>query len=368
MGAGVALSFSRMRALIALLLSSMLLAAAEPKDFRGAQFIGFDRFDQFERRDTNDSRVLLSPEIVPAIKWDQLVASWNFRAAPTNGIVIEAKAIYPDGQTKWYTLGKWALEPTEIAPRESVRDQKDEEGRVDTDILKLKQHATTLQVRITLEKGVDPAALKFLGLSFCDSEATGSPLPPNQSVWGEILNVKERSQANYPEGISEWCSPTSMSMLMSFWSTNLNRADLDYDVPEVARGVHDPNWPGTGNWPFNTAFAGAHTGMRSYVSRLSDVSELEDWIEAGIPIAISVSNGFLQGKPERANGHLVVCIGFDEAGNIIVNDPGRRVVRQVYTRANLIKAWAESENTVYIVHPENWKVPTDRFGHWIQTP
>lgn len=356
-----------MRALIALLLFPMLLAAAEQtKDFRGAQFIGFDRFEKFELRDTNDTRVLLSPAIEPGIKWDQLVASWNFRGAPTNGIVIEAKAIYPSSESKWYMLAKWALEPNGSVARESVRGQKDEGGRVDTDILKLTQQATALQVRITLEKGVDPAGLKFLGLSFCDSKAKHAPRPANQSVWGKVLNVKERSQANYPEGISEWCSPTSMSMLLSFWSTNLNRTDLDYDVPEVARGVHDPNWPGTGNWPFNTAFAGAHLGMRSYVTRLSDVSELEDWIESGIPVAISVSYGFLQGKPERANGHLVVCIGFDETGNIIVNDPGRRLVRQVYTRDNLIKAWAESKNTVYIVHPENWKVPTDRFGHWFR--
>ena len=153
-------------------------------------------------------------------------------------------------------------------------------------------------------------------------------------------------------------------MLMSFWATNLSRPKLDYDVPEVARGVNDPGWNGTGNWPFNTAFAGSHTGIRAYVTRFSDVSELEDWIAAGIPVAISVSNGYLKGLPEPANGHLVVCIGFDENGNIIVNDPGRSAVRQTYLRENLVKAWAESKNTVYIVHPENRLLPKDRFDHW----
>jgi uncharacterized protein YvpB len=128
--------------------------------------------------------------------------------------------------------------------------------------------------------------------------------------------------------------------------------------------VNDPNWPGTGNWPFNTAFAGAKKNIRAYVTRFSDVSELEDWIEAGIPVAISVSYGYLKGLPERANGHLVVCIGFDEKGNITVNDPGRRLVRQTYRRENLQKAWAESENTVYLLYPENCKLPMDRFHHW----
>ena len=85
-----------------------------------------------------------------------------------------------------------------------------------------------------------------------------------------------------------------------------------------------------------------------------------------IPVAVSISYGYLKGRNEKANGHLVVCIGFDEKGNIVVNDPGRSQVRQVYLRENLIKAWAESENTVYIVHPEGAKVPKDRFGHWQQ--
>ena len=356
-----------MRVLIAFLLCVTCFAdAQDPNDFRGAQFIGFDRFNTFQRSETNDSVVLLSPPINPSIQWNQLVVSWNYRGKPTNGIVIEAKAIYPKHETKWYTLAKWASEPIDPGQRASIRGQKDEDGRVDTDVLKLKECATAVEIRIQMRKEAAPEALKFIGLSFCDSQAVRALLPPKRAVWGTILNVKERSQANYPEGISEWCSPTSMSMLMSFWATHLNRGDLNYDVPEVARGVHDPNWPGTGNWPFNAAFAGAHQGMRAYVARLSDISELEDWIEAGIPVALSVSYGFLKGRPERANGHLVVCIGFDERGNIIVNDPGRLQVRQVYLRENLVKAWADSENTVYIVHPESWKVPPDRFGHWFR--
>jgi uncharacterized protein YvpB len=260
-------------------------------------------------------------------------------------------------------LARWALAPTNPDDRASVKGQKDDEGTVDTDVLKLNSKAVAAQVRITIGTGVDPAALKFLGLSFCDSSARGERSIPNKTLWGKILTVKERSQANYPDGINEWCSPTSMSMLMSYWSAQLNRPDLDYDVPEVARGVNDPNWPGTGNWPFNTAFAGAHEGMRAYVTRFSDVSELEEWVDAGIPVAVSVAYGYLKGRDQKANGHLVVCIGFDEVGNIVVNDPGRSQVRQVYLRENLIKAWAESENTVYIVHPEDWKLPKDRFGH-----
>ena len=350
--------------IIAFALALISATADERKNHRGAQFIGFEKFDRFQHSKTNDHLVLLSPKIEPAIRWNELIVSWNFRSAPTNGLRIEAKAIFPDRESDWFTMAHWSLEPSEQSPRQSIKRQRNDHGRVDTDTLKLSSYAQAVQLRLTLDRNVDPSALKFLGLSFADNAAEPSALPPNKSVWGKILNVKERSQANYPDGISSWCSPTALSMLMSFWSTNLNRPDLDYDVPDVASGVNDPNWPGTGNWPFNTAFAGSHEGIRAYVTRFSDVSELEHWIEAGIPVAISVSYGYLKGQPEPANGHLIVCIGFDENGNIIVNDPGRRAVRQNYLRENLIKAWGESENTVYLMHPEKCKLPRDRFGHW----
>jgi hypothetical protein len=226
----------------------------------------------------------------------------------------------------------------------------------------MKEAGGSLRLRLTTSKPKAP--IEFVGLSFCDSRAEPPLMPPNTNAWGKIIQVEERTQADFPEGISEWCSPTALSMLMAFWADRLNRPELRYTVPETARAVNDPNWPGTGNWPFNTAFAGWHPGIRATVARFSDVSELEDWIEAGIPVAFSVSYSLLQGKPERGNGHLLVCIGFTETGDIVTNDPGRRKVRQIYKRENLVKAWAESENTVYLIHPEDSTLPRDRFNHW----
>jgi hypothetical protein len=134
----------------------------------------------------------------------------------------------------------------------------------------------------------------------------------------------------------------------------------------VARAVHDPEWPGTGNWAFNTAFAGGFPGLRAYVTRLSDVSELEDWVLAGVPLAVSVSYNLLRGEPrEREDGHLVVVRGFTAAGDVVVNDPGTsREIRRVFARPNLARAWAASGHTVYVVHPVDQALPADRFGHW----
>ena len=53
--------------------------------------------------------------------------------------------------------------------------------------------------------------------------------------------------------------------------------------------------------------AGSFDGMRSYISRFGDISELEDWIAAGIPVIISAPWELLEpGRPRASNGHLVV--------------------------------------------------------------
>lgn len=340
---------------IVLVLLLLLLSPLRADELRGRFFLALGPVSTGSGR-----QVVLGP-VETELAWDELVVSWNFRGDAEDGLTVEAQVSYSDLETKWYILGQWAHAPGKH-PRESVKGQRDENGNVETDTLKMKRPGGAVRLRLTTTQ--PSARIDFLGLSFCDSRAALAPLPPNTNAWGRILAVEERSQADYPEGINEWCSPTATSMLLAYWADRLKRPELRYSVPETARAVHDPNWPGTGNWPFNTAFAGWHPRIRACVARFSDVSEMEDWIEAGLPLAFSVSYGLLQGKAERGGGHLLVCIGFTENGDIVCNDPGRRQVRQIYKRENLVKAWAESENTVYLVYPEGAALPVDRFKHW----
>jgi hypothetical protein len=129
--------------------------------------------------------------------------------------------------------------------------------------------------------------------------------------------------------------------------------------------VFDLAWKGTGNWCFNMAYAGAWTGMRAYVTRLGDLSEVETWIAAGIPVGLSVDYDRLRAKGPGPNGHLVVCVGFTDKGDVVINDPGTsQHVRKIFSRTNVIDAWSCSHNTAYIIHPENVVAPADPFGHW----
>jgi hypothetical protein len=145
---------------------------------------------------------------------------------------------------------------------------------------------------------------------------------------------------------------------------------MDLPVPDVAHAIYDPVYDGTGNWPFNTAFAGAFSGMKAFVSRFESVAELEHWTLAGLPVVVSVSYDLLKGKelPQDA-GHLMVCVGFTEEGDIVLNDPAHRpdqgeACRRVFSRKNFITAWAHSKNSVYVICSEDAKLPVDIDHHW----
>jgi hypothetical protein len=145
---------------------------------------------------------------------------------------------------------------------------------------------------------------------------------------------------------------------------------LNHTVPETAEAIADGSRGDTGNWPFNTAYAGRYPGMRAYVTRLGDVSELEDWIAAGIPVIISVSSYLANDRTNGPdNGHLITCVGFTDKGDVVVNDPGVSVRRNVRARRTFVRekvanAWKKSKNAVYLIYPESATLPADRFGHW----
>jgi hypothetical protein len=349
-------------------------ATAAPSPADQCRFFGINKFTDFTAApSTNASEtVLLSPVIKAPMAWNELVVSWNASLPLQAWLKVEARGVFPGHETKFYTMGLWSRDSSQH-PRGSVRGQNDADGTVNDDTLVLIRPGAGTQLRLTLG-GPDPALrpqLKFLGLSFLDNRASPAPLPPHRAVWGKIIPTTERSQHSYPQE-EGWCSPTALSMVLTRWSEVLHRPDLSRDVPEVAARVYDPVLEGTGNWPFNTAYAGSFHGLRAYVARFSDLSEVEDWIAAGIPVVLSARWDLLApGRKPTGSGHLVVCIGFTENGDVVVNDPAAnpqkgQKVRQIYVRQNVIKAWEKSGNTVYLVYPEKAQIPDDRFGHWDQ--
>jgi hypothetical protein len=343
------------------------LCGQTPDNF--SYFTGLKSFSSFTRSSNgNGELVLLSPEIKSRIPWNQLIVSWNASAPAGTFLKVEAAAISNGHQTKFYTIANWSPD-NHVSPRASVRGQQDADGTVDTDTLLLKHPAESAQLRVTCSGTNNGMTVKFLGLSFANTVVPAPVRPANRAAWGKIISTPERSQHGYPNE-KGWCSPTSLSMVLARWAEVLHRPELDLTVPKVATAVYDSDFAGTGNWPFNTAFAGSFSGVRSYVTRLDDISEVEDWIAAGIPVILSARWDMLQpGRLPDKEGHLIVCIGFTKDGDVVANDPATRfdrgeIVRRVYKRENVLRSWAKSHHAVYLVYPDDASIPPDRFGHW----
>jgi hypothetical protein len=170
--------------------------------------------------------------------------------------------------------------------------------------------------------------------------------------------AQNRHAGNYPEyggGGQNWCSPTSTEMVVEYWGRGPSADELswlpdDYEDPTVAhaaRHTYDYSYEGTGNWPFNTAYA-AHYGLRGHVTRLHSLAELEDYVAAGVPVVTSVSflESELDGAGYSTNGHLMVVIGFTDDGDVIVNDPASNTnegVRNVYRRDQFETVWQRTQ-------------------------
>jgi len=345
------------------------VAADSPAD--ACRFVGLHRFDDFKTEsESATERTLVSPVLRAPIAWNELVVSWNAATRSNSWLKLEARGVYPERQTKYYSLALWSADAPDH-PRQSFARQRDDDGEVKTDIWLMKRPGADVQLRITLgcTNGSAALELKFVGLSFLNTQLQPDSPKSDHRAWGRIIATPERSQSAYPQQ-EGWCSPTSLSMVLSRWADVLHRPELNLDVPEVAAGIYDPRFGGTGNWPFNTAFAGGFPGMRAYVARLSDLTEVEDWIEAGIPVVLSARWDLLSpGRKPTGSGHLVVCIGFTENGGVVINDPATNLkkgqnVRHIYERENVIKAWKQSRNTAYLIYPETAKIPADPLGHW----
>lgn len=302
--------------------------------------------------------------VTARIPWDELVVSWNVRKHKNATLTITASL---PGHPQSYVLGIWSDNPENN--RGSVNKQANDQARVLTDTLVLKQ-PTSDPVTLTFQfSEPDPHnEITLATASFSRGTSPNESQAEPHPAWGRTLDVPLLRQMDYPNG-NVICSPTSLSMVINFWANRLERSDLAVTVPEACAGVMDPNWPGTGNWPFNTAFAGSRPGLRAYIARWQSLRDLETWIAHGWPVITSVSYDLLKGKPEKGpnDGHIVVLVGFTPDGQPIFNDPGRSIVRLTYDRAAFDRAWASSGRTVYLVYPRQMVPPAGGQGRWLSS-
>lgn len=287
---------------------------------------------------------------VPA--FDELVPSWNAVTPGAGSVTVEVRAQTPAGWSRWFSFGTWHSGEG----RSSLNGQKDTAGQVLTDTLRLTSRATAYQYRVTLRGAGTGIRLLAFNTSDRSRRTAGLGQPGDRRAWGRINNVPQRSQMIYPDGGEVWCSPTSVSMILA-------EHGMDVTVPQAARGTFDRAYNGTGNWPFNAAYAGAQ-GLRAFITRLPSLAEAERYTAAGLPLAVSLGwkKGELPGAPlTYSDGHLMVLVGFDAVGNPVLNDPAAPTdagVRRTYPRAAFEKLWlTHSGGLSYVISPTGAKVP-----------
>jgi hypothetical protein len=325
--------------------------------------------------------------------YNELVSSWNAQTPNGTWIQVEVQPQIADGHwAKWYILGRWSSSDSDFH-RTSVGGQGDADGFVSIDTFFTKDHpAVAYRLRLTLFKregsSVSPTVSRLSAISMALTNQKMS-FPSRTTISSQVdLGLPKYSQEihhgdfpQYDNGGEAWCSPTSTSMVVSYWSgvtgTNYDPTPAEYSwvtdalgtnhadpwVDYTARAVYDYHYNGAGNWPFNAAYA-ASRGLVGDVTALHNLREAEPFIKAGIPLVASVAweSNKLEGGIKSTNGHLMVIGGFTADGNVIAYDPASdtdALVRHVYDREQFERAWIPaSGGIVYVIRPVGWTTPS----------
>lgn len=331
-----------------------------------------------------DMATWTSPVVTTGLAAASLVPSWIAATPVGTSVRIRIRARNGAGTwSKWFPIAMWAHSgqgPT----RTSFGASSDAVARTATDTLRPVQGSFThyqLVVDLLRPRGtsVAPSVSSFAAVAATATQSS-TPVSAPGVARGIQLAVPAYSQmlhkSHYPTwdgGGAAWCSATSTAMLLDYWKKGPTSTETAWvrptphvnpQVDHVARGVYDAGYDGTGNWPFNTAYAGAR-GLTGFVTRLRSLAEAELFVKAGIPLGVSTtfSSTQLSGAGFSTPGHLMVLRGFDASGNVRVNDPAsalkasNALVSKTYNRAQFESAWGRSGGLTYVVLPLGRALP-----------
>ena len=233
-----------------------------------------------------------SPWVTPGFALTRLVASWTAVTRDDSRIRVEVRGKSGDTTSSWDTLALWAQDDRWFH-RTTQSGQDDDLGSVNVDTWVVPGGVTAYQLRVTLIRAAGQATSPAVS----EVGAMASLLPDVSTVRtsrpgvarGIVLDVPRYSQmihrGEYPQyggGGEAWCSPTSTSMVLGYYGVLpkpkdyawVKRSYADPWVDHAARMTYDYDYEGTGNWPFNTAYA-ANLAGHAFVTRLTSLRPAE---------------------------------------------------------------------------------------------
>ncbi|MDX6278737.1 MAG: hypothetical protein QOJ72_2865 [Nocardioidaceae bacterium] len=329
---------------------------------------------------TYDRGIWTSPWQSTGFDARSLVPSWSIDVPGGSFARVDVRVRNSRTTGSWDSVARWALSVSRVV-RSSNSSQTDDLARLATDTIVASSGQTfdAWQVRVQLLRphhSTDKPTLYAVNGTAATYLTTSASTSATTMTTSHELAVPKSSQMNhkgeFPQwggGGEAWCSPTSTAMVMRYFGKGPSKAsyswakNADGFVDHAARYTFDTRYDGTGNWPFNTAYA-AHYSLDSFVTRLASLRDAEAFIKAGIPLVASIAfaKGGLDGAPISSTpGHLLVIVGFTKSGRVIANDPAaasNSSVRRIYSRAQFEKAWlGGSGGVVYVIHPTSKPLP-----------
>ena len=284
-----------------------------------------------------------TPEVVAEAEFIEALVSWNVSVPEGAGLVVELSVRSVEGSSwsPWLLVGDWGQVDRGIS-----RTTEFDGGRIDIDFFTGDKNFNAIRLRFTAEGQGD---LRLHRYDLCLTSADELEPVANLSRSPAIsLEVPKRSQQiSDRELAARICSPTSVAMVMAY--RGVSRPTVD-----VAKRLFDESHDIYGNW--TRAIQGAFSfGVPGYLRRFSSLESAEAVVASGQPLIVSirVPDSGLTGAPYIATtGHLIVIVGFDDAGNVIVNDPAApdaESVRLTYRRDEIERAWLGKGGVAYVL-------------------
>ncbi len=299
---------------------------------KGSDWIGF-RFENMYAQSDSDKFAaadryagLYSPIISADFPFDEIVLTWNCRCDTDAGLAVIIGIGDKEEIKHRFFYQCWGAFPESLitAMKNQYPDSIHGIGKVDIDILKLNRKYTNYSFDFhSFNGGTYPYMVDLVTICYTNTFAGPSLAarhdPRISPISPIVMSVPFFAQGTLPDSISSrTCSPTSLAMV-------LNYHGLDYNHLETSLAVYDPLHEIYGNWPYNIQ-AAYNLGMaKAWLARHNSFGEIYPEIAAGNPVIISIDvpPGKLKGAPYNSTGggHLIVVRGFDDKGNVLVNDP-----------------------------------------------
>ena len=286
----------------------------------------------------------------PQYTFSQLIFSWNAER-PQQGLFrfsLRVRCLETKRWSPWYSMMEWGAGVQQSFVTKN-KDPYSEYLYVRLEMLK-GALADNFQIKIEAVDGADLSLLRLINVCISDyskfSHENVSQYSKLNSVYVEGVPMRSQKALDHPDN-KVLCSPTSLSMMMSYLTQTL------IDPIEVADGVYDNGLAAYGSWPFNTAYAYERSGgnILFKVIRLSSFYNLYTELKNGMPVVVSV-RGELAGAPQPyPHGHLLVVVGYDaQSQQVICHDPAHQFDSEVMVRYNLadfLTAWERSYRLSY---------------------